>query len=417
MSIVDLIPGANSFAMAPIQLSVGLDLVGSRKEVTLADVSALALGCAVLGAGGGGNVETGSWAARHALREAGRVDLVNLADLPDDGLVLPLHAIGAPTVSQEMLPSGDEPRLIRDEVEAALGARVVALMPGEIGGANGVRCVGWARSLGLPVLDADGMGRAFPRIDMVSMELAGRSPNVLVIADVQGNVSSLRPVDGPWAERLARAICVAAGSTALMTSYVMQVSEAHGAVIEGTVSQAIRIGELLADRANGIEALCAELNARSLISGKITDLERTDTGGFVRASAVIAGTGADKGRLLRLEIQNENLVALEEGRPVATTPDPIVVLDGESAHALGTDTLQFGQRVNVIAWPCHPVWRTPKGLHRTGPRAFGYDLDFTPVEDLGVASTAAAIPAPRNSPRSEASAQGRGNTNTKGVPG
>jgi uncharacterized protein len=94
---------------------------------------------------------------------------------------------------------------------------------------------------------------------------------------------------------------------------------------------------------------------------------------------VIAGVGDDRGRLVRLEIQNENLVVLEAGVAVATVPDLIVVLDTDSARALGTDGLQFGQRVTVIAWPCDPLWRTAAGLRKTGPQAFRYDLAFQPI--------------------------------------
>jgi DUF917 family protein len=342
-------------------------------------IEALALGCAVFGAGGGGNVETGAWAARHAISVHGPVEVVALEALDDDDLILPLHAIGAPTVSQEMLPSGNEPGLIRTEVERIFGKPVRALMAGEIGGANGVRAAGWASSLGVPLLDADGMGRAFPEIDMVSMQLAGLKPDVIVLADVQGNVTTCRPLDGPWAERLARAVCVASGSTALMTSYVMTAAQARGAVIERSVSRAIEVGHLLQRAGTGVAALCETLDATQLITGKIVELDRADVGGFARGSAVISGTGNDRGRLVRLEIQNENLLALEDGVAVATTPDLIVVLDAESAHALGTDTLQYGQRVTVIAWPCHPIWRSDAGVQKTGPSAFGYEIPFRPI--------------------------------------
>lgn len=344
------------------------------------DIPALALGCAVFGAGGGGNVETGAWAARYALEQHGPVRLITTADLGDEDLILPMHAIGAPTVSQEMLPSGQEPGLIRDQVERAFGRPATALMPGEIGGANGVRSVGWAAALGLPLLDADGMGRAFPEIDMVTMHIRGLHPQLLVIADVLGNVTTIRPVDGPWAERLARAVCVASGSTALMTSYVMTARQARGAVIESSVSRALQIGELLLRKDASVSSLCAALGATQIISGKITELERSDSGGFVRGSVVITGVAADRGRLIRLEIQNENLVVLEDGAAVATVPDLIVILDSETAHALGTDGLQYGQRVTVIAWPCDPIWRTLAGLRKTGPAAFGYDLDFRPIK-------------------------------------
>jgi DUF917 family protein len=97
---------------------------------------------------------------------------------------------------------------------------------------------------------------------------------------------------------------------------------------------------------------------------------------------VIEGLGEDAGRLIRLELQNENLVALERGRVLASVPDLISVLDIETADAIATERIKYGQRVVVIAFACDPVWRTEQGISITGPHAFGYDFDYLPVEEL-----------------------------------
>lgn len=346
------------------------------------DVPALARGCAVLGTGGGGDVRTGSLAAIGAIRAHGEVPLVTLADLDDDALVVPLSGIGAPTVSHEMIHGEDEPRRIADEVERIFGRRPAAVMSSEIGGANGVAPVAWAAQLGLPLLDADGMGRAFPEVQMVSMYVAGLPADLVIMSDVAGNVVTIRPVDGLWSERLARTVCVASGSHALMADYVLTAARARGAVIEGTVTRALAVGRATEGTAEPLRALRAELGATRLITGKLTDVERRTTGGFVRGSATIEGTGADRGRSLTLELQNENLVALENGKVRAIVPDLITVVDTETATAIQTESLRYGQRVTVLAWPCDPLWRTPKGLETAGPAAFGYDLDYVPVEEL-----------------------------------
>ena len=38
-------------------------------------------------------------------------------------------------------------------------------------------------------------------------------------------------------------------------------------------------------------------------------------------------------------------------------------------------------RVTAMAWPCDPLWRTAQGLKTVGPRAFGYDIEYVPVEN------------------------------------
>jgi DUF917 family protein len=346
------------------------------------DIPALARGCAVLGTGGGGGVRAGSLAAARAVRAYGPVPLVRLADLPPDALVVPLSGIGAPTVSHEMIHSEDEPKRIAEEIERLFGRPPAAIMSSEIGGSNGVAPVAWAAQLGLPLLDADGMGRAFPEVQMVSMYVAGLPADLVIMTDVAGNVVTIRPVDGLWSERLARAVCVAAGSSALMADYVLTAGQARGAVIEGTVTRALEIGRATEGAADPLAALTAALGAKRLITGKLTDVERRTSGGFVRGTATIEGTGGDKGRTLVLELQNENLVAVEDNQVRAMVPDLITVVDTETASAVQTEALRYGQRVSVLAWPCDPLWRTPRGLETAGPRAFGYDLDYVPVEEL-----------------------------------
>lgn len=353
-----------------------------QARITLEDVPALARGCAVLGTGGGGDVRAGSIAARRAIREHGEVPVVTLAELPDDALVLPLSGIGAPTVSHEMIHSEDEPVRIREEIVRIFGRPPAAVMSSEIGGGNGVAPVAWAARLGLPLLDADAMGRAFPEVQMVSMYVAGIPANLVILSDVVGNVVTIRPVGGLWSEQLARAVCVASGSSALMADYILTARECDGAVIEGTVSRAIAIGRATEGARDPLDALTTELGAHTLVTGKLADVERRTTGGFVRGTVTIEGTGDDRGRTLTLEIQNENLVAVEDGRVRAMVPDLITVVDSQTATAVQTESLRYGQRVSVLAWPCDPLWRTPKGLETAGPRAFGYDLDYVPVEKI-----------------------------------
>jgi DUF917 family protein len=100
---------------------------------------------------------------------------------------------------------------------------------------------------------------------------------------------------------------------------------------------------------------------------------------------VVEGLREDAGRLIRLELQNENLIALERGTVLACVPDLITVLDTQTAAAIPTEQIRYGQRVTVIAFACDPVWRTEAGLALTGPRAFGYDVDYQPVEHLAQA--------------------------------
>jgi hypothetical protein len=357
-------------------------VTGPVRTIDAGILPALARGCSVLGAGGGGDTYTGLLASRQAIEQHGPVAVRDLDDLPDDGMVMPCGYIGAPTVSIEKLGCGSEGERLCEGLEAVTGRPVVAVMAAEIGGANGLQPIHWAARMGLPVTDADGMGRAFPEVPQVTMEIAGIDPAPSIMTDERGNTLVLRAADGRWTERLARAVAVECGGRASSTEYTMTVAQARTATVRGSVTLAARIGAAVQAADDPLEALVAEVGARILLTGKVVDVERRVTGGFVRGSAEIEGLGGDACRALRLEIQNENLVALEAGQVRATVPDIITVLDSQTAHAVHTERLRYGQRVSVVAFPCDPIWRTERGLALAGPRAFGYDLDYVPVEEL-----------------------------------
>lgn len=355
------------------------------------DVAALAAGCAVFGTGGGGSVHGAQLSVTNALIAHGPVRVLRVEDLGPDDAVIIMSGIGAPSVGIEMLGSTNQAQTLITEVQRIIGRPVTAIMAAEIGGSNGVAPVGWAAELGIAILDADGMGRAFPEATMISMNVAGLPSDFAVMSDVIGNVSVLRTVDIAWLERHARAFTVAAGGIALGAHYLLTHDTAPGAVIEGTVSRAIQVGHRLLESADPVTDIADELDAAVLLSGKVIDIDRSTAGGFTRGSVTIEGIREQRGRMIRVEIQNENLVVIEDGVVLVSVPDLVTILDSETGEAISTEMLRFGQRVSVLAWPCDPLWRTARGLELAGPRAFGFDFDHTPfVTDTATRTEAAA---------------------------
>lgn len=348
--------------------------------VDLETLDDLATGCAVLGTGGGGDVGPGLLQAREAVGSAGPVTLVDLDALDDDALVLPVGGWGAPTVGMEKLGSGREGLALVAAAERAFGRPIGALMAGEIGGGNGLLPISLAARTGLPVVDADGMGRAFPLGFQCSMHVAGRSPNPVFFADEHGNAVTFEAVDADWYERLARGITVMFGTTAVGADYAMNAADARGATVPGTVSLACRIGA--AHRTAGLNGVLEATGGRHLLTGKIVDLERRTEGGFARGTLTLEGTGEDAGRTLTVQVQNENLLVTERDHVLASVPDLITVLDEATAIAIPTERVRHGARVTLIAMPCAPVWRTERGLEIGGPAAFGFDHAYVPFDEV-----------------------------------
>src|SRR6185312_279287 len=285
-----------------------------------------------------------------AAEDFGPAALVDVDDLPGDGLIMPCGGVGAPLVGLEKIEAGDEGERLRSLLERHTGRTVTALMAGEIGGSNGLVPVTWAARMGLPVVDADGMGRAFPLVSQVTMELAGISPCPAVMTDERGNVVVFRAISGDWVERLERAAAAEFGGLGQATDFPLTAAQAREATVRGSVSQAIRIGEAAANAPGSpVAAVIEAAGAFRLAGGKVLDVRRDVSGGFTRGSVVIEGLAEDAGRLIRLEQQNEHLVALERGRLLASVPDLITVLDSETADAVSAERISYGQRVVVIA--------------------------------------------------------------------
>jgi len=228
------------------------------------------------------------------------------------------------------------------------------------------------------------MGRAFPEIQMVTATLYGVSATPMALADEKGNIAIIDTVDNHWAERLSRSLTIDMGCVAKIALYPLSGRQLTQAMIPGTISLAEELGRLIrqtrAAHGDPIAAILRRLGGYRLFAGKISDVERRTETGFARGEARIAGTGRHTGSVLGIRFQNEYLVAVRDGQVVASVPDLIIILDTETGGPITTEELRYGFRVTVIAAPCDFRWRTSQGLALVGPRAFGYDLDYVPVE-------------------------------------
>jgi DUF917 family protein len=79
-------------------------------------------------------------------------------------------------------------------------------------------------------------------------------------------------------------------------------------------------------------------------------------------------------------IQNEFLIFRRNGEVEVTVPDLIVLLDVDTGYPITTEMLRYGQRVAVVAIPCHDLLRTARALEVVGPSAFGYpEIAYSPL--------------------------------------
>lgn len=354
------------------------------RQMTADNLEDVAIGAAVLGTGGGGDPYVGKLMAIQAIKQHGPVTLLDVDELADDDLVVPSAMMGAPTVMIEKLPSGDEIIKAFLALEAYLGQPIKATMSIEAGGLNSTTPFTVAAALGRPLVDADGMGRAFPEIQMVTFTMYGVSATPMALADEKGNNAIINTINNRWTETFARTITIDMGCSAMIALYAMTGKQVREAAVPGTITLAETIGREIraAHRAHRDPVATVEqvTGGFTIFTGKISDVERRTETGFARGEATIQGTGSYAGGTLKIRFQNEFLIAARDGEVLATTPDLITILDAETGEPITTESLRYGFRVVVLAIPCHPKWRSPQGLELVGPRYFGYDVDYIPAE-------------------------------------
>lgn len=362
----------------------------TKYRVSAEEMEPIALGGSFLGTGGGGDPHIGKLMAQSAIEQFGPVEVIDVDEVADDALCVPVCMMGAPTVMVEKLPRGDEAREALQQLETFLGRKADALICIEAGGLNSTIPFSVAAATGLPLIDGDGMGRAFPELQMVSFTMHGVSATPMVIADEKGNSSVINTISNQWTEKLARAQTVEMGGAALVALYPMSGEQVKTAILRNTLSLAKEIGETIASERkanrNPAGALLARLNGRRLFSGRLVDIERRTEGGFARGKAIFKGVDSDTGRNFSVDFQNEFLIARDgEGTALATTPDLICALDADGGLPITTEQLRYGLAVSFIGLPSDEQWRTQAGIDLVGPGYFGYDQAFVPVERLSEA--------------------------------
>ncbi len=354
------------------------------RQVTLDDTQAIAIGAGILGTGGGGSTYLNRLRLEKELRrQGGAVPIIQADAVPNGALVCAVGGMGAPTVSNEKLQAGHEIKTAVRALEDHLRRKIYAIVIGEIGGGNALGPMVAALQLGLPVVDGDGMGRAFPELQMDTFMIYGVAPAPFVLADAHDNVTIFTRIgSAKQAEDFARSLTIEMGGSAALVMPVMTGAELKATIIRGTVSLAKRIGETVLDcRARSIEpaeTIATLCRGKVLFTGKIIDVERRTVAGFARGQLKISAFDNFE-RQLEIDFQNENLIARDNGNVLCAVPDLITLVTLDDGEPIGTESLRYGLRVAVLAMPAPKELKTPEALAVVGPRAFGYDVKFCPL--------------------------------------
>src|SRR5206468_1637007 len=138
-----------------------------------------------------------------------------------------------------------------------------------------------------------------------------------------------------WMERTSRKVCTEFGSIAATCKAPRTGAEVKKWGILHTTTKAIRLGRAVMAAAqrhdDPIAAILLSERGTRLFKGKIVDVERRTTEGFLRGRAIVSQE--DGAGQFVLDFQNEWIVVWRDEKPIASTPDLICVLDSDTGEA------------------------------------------------------------------------------------
>jgi DUF917 family protein len=349
----------------------------------------LIVGTTILGTGGGGSPQDGRGVLDSDLKAGRRLTIVNLDEIPDKSLLVSPYYIGS--VAPDVRPSkkvtiADPFAVALESVERYFGRKVAATAATELGGGNTAAALHVATQLGIPMVDGDLLGRAGPELHQSTTHIFGASMAPSAVVSETGTVVFIeRYADIDDYESLARYVAVLAGGHAAVIDTPLTKSTASKILIKGSISRSIALGkavrQALQGHRNPVEAVRNVLGGWLLFRGTVEKYEWKNEKGFLFGDVTLSGNRDWQRQSLRSWIKNEHIFAWLGSKPIVMPPDLIMFLD-HSGRGITNDALELGVEVSVVAAKAPEVWRTAKGLDFFGPRHFGFDFDYVPVERL-----------------------------------
>ncbi|WP_018086017.1 DUF917 domain-containing protein [Desulfurispora thermophila] len=364
------------------------------KKLTKQDLYDILYGCTILGTGGGGDLAEGLAMIDDALAKGKEFNLVSLDEVPDDAYIATPYMCGAvsPAVGEGEAPPDPWPTIDEEPclkafraMEKYMGREFYGVISTELGGGNTAIAFYVAALAGKYIIDADPAGRSVPELQHSTYYIHGLPIAPIAVANHFGDVAILTEVvDDLRAEALVRAMAVASKNHIGVVDHPARAGVLKKAVIPGAISCALKLGQAFREaREQGRDlagALCRAGNGVVLFRGTVRDFGWDTVDGFTVGETFLEGSGEYAGSTYKVWFKNEHIIAWRNGEIDVTVPDLICMVCDDTGEPITNPNYRVGMRVSVFALPAPAQWRTEKGLQCFGPKHFGYNIDYIPVE-------------------------------------
>jgi len=340
-------------------------------------------GAAIFSSGGGGDPQIGSNIVERLLEKRCPVHLIDPKEVPDNQIVINFACVGA--TANAAYHSDAAVKTLRT-LEEFLGKKAFAVIPVELGGFNTLAAVDVAARRGIPVVDADGAGRAVPEVHLKVYTLDDIPLAPMAVADIDAeNIVLIKQTrDSEAAERITRTFATEWNQTVYTARRVLTGKQVKTSPVPNTLSMSIRIGTLLRKALDPLAAVLKETKGFLLFEGTVAKAEQETRSGFTWTTLGLNGTNEAKNSSFELKAKNEFLIAHKDGKLAAIAPDIITTVNPETGRCTPAEKVKKGDKLTVIGIPAPSKWRSKKGLKlwQGVMQRSGIDENYTAIERL-----------------------------------
>lgn len=373
-----------------------------EKIDTVDDVKDLIRGLTLMGTGGGGRPDVGMDYLLPHVREGKSIPLTPPEAIPDEawtcsafgmGSIAPQRTLSA--TERAALGYGDwivsKPTAEAvKELGAYTGHRIEAIVPFELGAANTTAPMDAAFRLGLKIIDGDYAGRAIPELSQTTPAIHGHAFEPGAICDPWGNVLVMKKAASlQVAERIGKMVSIVTKlpdmkAPCAHAGFLLKGRAMKQLIVPGGVSRCLHLGRRIrqaVEAGNDPGRAAAEaINGWVLFEGRVLRKEWESREGYMFGTTTLRGEGSYQGHALKIWFKNENHVTWIDERPFVTSPDIIAIMDARSGEPYTNTALGEGMEVVVVGTRADKKYRGAEGVSLLGPRYFGFDLDYLPIE-------------------------------------
>lgn len=364
------------------------------KELNRQDLYDILYGCTILGTGGGGGLQEGLDLIDKALEKGKKFKLVSFDEVDDEALIGTPYMCGAisPETEEERKKYADFPRIEDHSALKAIEAledyfeeSLYGVVSTELGGGNTAVAFYAGAMLDKYIIDADPAGRSVPELQHSTYFVNGLPIYPFSVATDFGDVAIFKEVVNDFrAEALVRALAVVSKNKVSVVDHPGRAKDLKNVLINGAISYALEIGKAyrLAKEQNMDIALKVSEAGQGIMrfKGQVKDFKYKTEDGFTVGEVIIEGSGEYAGNTYKTWFKNEHIFSWLNDEIDVTVPDLICIINEDSKEPVTNPNYEKGMKVAVFALPAPKEWTTPIGLEVFGPRSFGKNIDYIPIQ-------------------------------------